>query len=207
MGSSPVTRSAAEQYAMNAMPVNVPAGPRYASAAVSAPVSAPVPDVQVPVSAPVPDVPQRRPEPQPVEVAQLPPELPRAPTPEPRMQTASTTYTPPAPPRRSWRLISPAMADTLPTTRSSGAAGGHWAIQVGAFGSATQAEAAVSAARKTARAELGAAHPTVTSVQHSRTVLYRARLTGMSRGEATQACERLSRGRGNCIVLSPDAQS
>ncbi len=199
IGSSPVTRSAAEQYAANAMPVNVPAGPRYASA--SAPVS-------VPVSAPVPDVPAPRPEPQPVEVAQLPPEPPRTPVPEQRIQTAATTYTPPAPPRRGgWRLISPAMADTLPTTRAPSGAGGHWAIQVGAFGSASQAEAAVNAARKVARAEASSAQPAVTPVQHAKAVLYRARLTGMSRSEATQACERLSRGRGTCIVLSPDAQS
>ena len=37
--------------------------------------------------------------------------------------------------------------------------------------------------------------------------LYRARVGGLSRESAVQACEKLARGRGNCIVLSPDAQS
>jgi hypothetical protein len=36
-------------------------------------------------------------------------------------------------------------------------------------------------------------------------MLYRARLTGLSRDAAAQACERLRRQ--GCIMVSPDAQS
>ncbi len=37
--------------------------------------------------------------------------------------------------------------------------------------------------------------------------MWRARMTGMSRETAVQACEKITRGRTNCIVLSPEAQS
>ena len=44
-------------------------------------------------------------------------------------------------------------------------------------------------------------------VQQGRGTLYRARLAVLSREAAMQACEKLARSRGACIVLSPDAQS
>ena len=53
---------------------------------------------------------------------------------------------------------------------------------------------------------LASARPTVAGVREPHGTLYRARLTGLSRDAASQACERL-RGRTNCIVLSPAAQS
>jgi hypothetical protein len=37
--------------------------------------------------------------------------------------------------------------------------------------------------------------------------LYRARVTGLSREAAVQACEKMGKGHSSgCIVLSPDAQ-
>jgi hypothetical protein len=83
---------------------------------------------------------------------------------------------------------------------------GQWAIQVGAFGNEGLAHIAVGQAREQAGAVLAAAHPLVAGVRESHGTLYRARLTGLSRDAASQACERL-RGRTNCIVLSPAAQS
>jgi hypothetical protein len=47
----------------------------------------------------------------------------------------------------------------------------------------------------------------VASVREPHGTLYRARLVGLSRDAASQACERLARGRTNCIVLSPEAQN
>jgi hypothetical protein len=98
------------------------------------------------------------------------------------------------------------MADTLPS-RKGGAPEGGWAIQVGAFADERQAKAAVGSARAEAQGALGHARSIVASVQKGHTTLYRARLTGRSRDAAMQACGRVSRGHGSCIVLSPEAQS
>ena len=48
--------------------------------------------------------------------------------------------------------------------------------------------------------------PYVASVHQGHGVLWRARMTGMSRETAVQACEKITHGRSNCIVLSPEAQ-
>ena len=82
---------------------------------------------------------------------------------------------------------------------------GNWAIQVGAFGKEGQARAAAEprAARRTTL--LAHAHPAVGTVHSSSSTLYRARLTGLSRDAAVQACEKLGR-HGACIVLSPESQ-
>jgi hypothetical protein len=62
-------------------------------------------------------------------------------------------------------------------------------------------------AQSQAKVELTVARPFVATVNQGRTVLWRARMTGMSRETAVQACEKITRGRSSCIVLSPDAQS
>jgi hypothetical protein len=122
------------------------------------------------------------------------------------VQLAAAAAPPPLAQRPGFRLIAPAMADTAPTQRG-GPRSGSWAIQVGAFGSESQARAASDSARRMASESLGQAHTTVGSVRQARGTLYRARLTGLSHEAATSACEKLSRGRNACIVLSPDAQS
>jgi hypothetical protein len=88
-----------------------------------------------------------------------------------------------------------------------GSLSGQWAIQVGAYSTEGLAHSAVGIARQRARTELAAARPAIAGVHQSRGVLYRARLTGLSREAAVQACERLAHGRTSCMVLSPDAQS
>ncbi len=88
-----------------------------------------------------------------------------------------------------------------------GPATGNWAIQVGAFASSNLAAAATVAAREEAHSDLAHAHGSVTQVRQGRATLYRARLQGLSRDGAAQACERLTRHRTNCMVVSPDAQS
>jgi hypothetical protein len=105
---------------------------------------------------------------------------------------------------RGFHLIPRAMADTMPA-RASGGGRGDWAIQVGAYGNAAQARSAAQAAKGRVPALLAGAQPTVGSVSQKGNTLYRARLTGLSRDAATQACERL--GAKGCIVVSPEAQS
>ena len=67
--------------------------------------------------------------------------------------------------------------------------------------------AAADTARGQARDLLASAKPAVGSVQSGKSTLYRARLTGLSRDTAVQACDRIAKGRGGCMVLSPNAQS
>jgi len=128
------------------------------------------------------------------------------------------------PPERSGRdfsLVSRAQAGTLPApmTRQNGlppgvmraglsstpspapAAAGGWAIQVGAFASENLARNAAGQARGSA----GNGRVAVVPVSQGRNTLYRARLTGMSRDAAQNACDRL-KSRGGCMVISPDAQ-
>jgi cell division septation protein DedD len=114
---------------------------------------------------------------------------------------------PPAQPRSRFALIPTAQAaEPVPFRRAAGEAG-QWAIQVGAYSNQNQAHAALGAAKGRAHAELAVAHPYVGMVHQARGTLWRARLTGLSRESAVQACEKLTRGRTSCIVLSPEAQS
>jgi cell division septation protein DedD len=186
-GVYPNTRSPAEAYAMNVLPINIPPGTRYGRS------------VQVASS--------RNSNRDtgwhgPVQVAQLP-EPPRQ---EPlRVQTAAYSAPPPPPPR-GFRLIPAAQAEPMPE-RHGGSATGQWAVQVGAFANEGQAHAATGSARSAAPQALALAHPMVASVHQSHGVLYRARLIGLSRESAVQACEKLSHSHTNCIVLSPESQS
>jgi hypothetical protein len=101
-------------------------------------------------------------------------------------------------------LISPAEADTMPLY--STAHTGGWAIQVGAYGNAGDARAAVESARRHERYVLASARTIVMPVHVSQRLLYRARLSGLSETAAVNACEAI-RGRSPCMVLSPDALS
>ncbi len=154
---------------------------------------------------PVRYTPPLAPAPRPVQVAALP-EPPRYTPPAPTVQTAAAYgYAPATMSHREpgFHLVSPAVAAPAPAYHG---ASGEWAIQVGAFGNEGLARIAVGSAREQAGNVLSSAHPAVAGVHEQHGTLYRARLTGLSRDTATQACERL-RGRTNCIVLSPDSQS
>jgi len=184
VGIEPNQPSPAAAYAMNQLPLDIPPGPRYPHRH-----AAPVALAENRYTAPAAD--------RSVQTASLA-ELP-APPPAP------------APTARhgGFRLIAPAMADTLPVQRvATGSAGGNgnWAIQVGAYGNEGQAREATDTARKQARDLLSRSHPAVGTVHTAHATLYRARLTGLSRDAAVQACEKLGHGHGACIVLSPDAQ-
>jgi hypothetical protein len=198
-GVWPNNRSNADQMAMNALPVNIPPGKRYGRPVMLASSK----------SSRGGRVPQRAP----VEVAQLP-EPPR------RgggngiwvgQQLALVTPPPPAPPAPQrgggFRLISAANAADSAPARRGPVASGQWAIQVGAFNNQGQANGALALARETARTELTVARPTIAPVRQPHGTLWRARMTGMSRETAVQACDKITHGRSNCIVLSPEAQS
>jgi hypothetical protein len=196
-GIYPNNRSAADEFAMNALPVNIPPGRRY-----SRPVM---------LAGAKPGAGGRVPKHSPVEVAQL-----AEPPHHGRMAGVMysqefTLVTPPEPPptlsHGGFRLIGLANAAEAAPIHHGPAARGQWAIQVGAYANQGQAQGALLAAHDHAHVELVVAHPFVASVHQGRTVLWRARMTGMSRETAIGACEKLTHARSNCIVLSPEAQS
>src|SRR5262249_54873468 len=177
VGVYPVNRSPAEDYAMNALPIDIPRGTRYGRA-VQLANNRGSGGGRVPMRGPV-------------EVAQLP-EPPRPMPPQPQQYAL---VAPPAPPAHSgFRFIQPAVAEPVPIRRG-GPSTGKWAIQVGAYSSQNLAHAALGTAREHARTELAVAHTSVSEVRQGRSPLYRARLTGLSRDAAIQACERLAHGR------------
>ena len=134
----------------------------------------------------------------------------------PQLQVARASARPEPQPRpRHFRLIEPAMAASAPVRRAGGRSdaddGGatDWAIQVGAFGTMGQANQAVGSARSRMHAMLPDAHAEIAGLRTGRSGarVYRARLTGLSRNDAMQACQKLSRGRSECMVVSPDSRS
>ena len=156
VGVYPTSRSPAEDYAMNALPIDIPPGPRYGRAARVA-------------SSRGGRVPARSP----VQVAQLPD--PSRSTAQPAQRQYALVTPPPAPSGRrgGFRLVSQAVAEPAPT-HHGGSLSGQWAIQVGAYSTEGLAHSAVGIARQRARAELAVAHPAIAGVHQSRGVLYRA---------------------------------
>ncbi len=200
-GVYPQTRSPAEAYAMNALPINIPPGQRYGRGQYAQPNYAQPSYAQRNVAGSAPLAP--------VASAQLltpPPTSPRDTPPRqapPDRQVALAE--PPPPPRSGFRLVPVANAEPMPERRG-GPTTGAWAIQIGAFAKPTQAHVALDTAKTHAHDALAVAHPMVAPLHERNATLYRARLTGLSREAAVSACEKL-RGHGACIVLSPEAQS
>jgi hypothetical protein len=192
-GIYPNNRSTADQLAMNQLPINIPAGRRYGRPVMLASNNRGG-GGRIPAKAPI-------------EVAQLPDPQRRGSGGGQQLALVAPPSPPPFPPHGGFRIISAAnAADAVPLHR--GAAGpGQWAIQVGAFNSQAIAHSALETARTHAGVELAVAHPYVSTVRQGRSTLWRARMTGMSRDTAVQACERINHTRGTCIVLSPEAQS
>ena len=207
----PSKPSPGEMYAMNAAPFSTAArawpgasmGVRYAAAEPIGAAPEP-PDRPAIVLNPLPTSPAAKSlaaRDRAVQVAALP----DAPLPAPKPEARFADVPAPAPPPRGFSLVSRAMA-TPAAPRREGTAVGAWAVQVGAFNNQALAAAAVASARGQARSELAAAKPAVSGVRQGSAMLYRARLGGLSRDAAAQACERLTRGRTSCLVVSPSAQ-
>jgi hypothetical protein len=114
--------------------------------------------------------------------------------------------TPPAAPARRvhMQLVHPAPPPTA-APRQDGTHG--WSVQVGAFGTQAQANQAAGMAQSHAPS-LSHARAEIAGIKQGRGArIYRARLTGLSHGDAMQACQRLAHGNSNCLVVSPDARS
>ena len=192
-GAWPEQRSPAEQYAVNRLPIDIPAGPRYQRHTTYALASRTRRGREGQVRLAATD---RRhtnhTQPAPVEVAEAP--EPRASHPSVRLASTSVMAH-----RGGLHLIGSAYAGENAGHALGGSA---WAIQVGAYGNAGQAQAAAGAARGSA----AGAHPVVASVRSGHATLYRARLSGLSHDGAVHACQKLSHGHGSCMVVAPSAQ-
>jgi hypothetical protein len=192
-GTAPISRSPAEELAYDALPINIPSGRRYGHPVMLA-------------SNRSAGGGKRTRKVRPIEVAPLP-EPPKYFLPKDRQ---AVLIDPPAPPpmhlRGGFRLIATANAADAAPVRHGPVAPGRWAIQVGAYANQIAAHVALVSARNHAHVELAISHPFVSSMKRGRTVLWRARLTGMSRDTAVQACQKITRAHAGCIVLSPEAQ-
>jgi hypothetical protein len=183
-GVYPQSRSPAEQLAVNQIPIDSPAGPRYRphpSYALAARERRRH-EASVRYAALERRVGKGSHAAPPVEVAEAP---------EPRrvrVAYAATTH------HGGLHFISPAMAsEAMPR------GGSRWGIQVGAYANPGQAQAAAGAAR----GMVGSAGTVVMAVRSGHATLYRARLSGMTHEKAVQACQRMARSHGGCLIVSP----
>lgn len=136
----------------------------------------------------------------PIEVA----EFPEPPRPRSQRAMAAAELVALGPQPHSFGLFSSAHAAPMHAVPVITSKSGAWAVQVGAFANERVARSATAAAREHASGVLGRAHAVVASVRQHGGTLYRARLGGLSHEAAAQACERLSRARTSCMVVSPE---
>jgi len=181
-GVYPNNRSPAEQLAVNYLPINIPAGPRYQRHISAYALAA------------------RRnhgAHAQPTQYAALTTRgagrAPKPPVVLPAAGGAIEVAEAPEPRSHGLHFIGTAHASENVPHDSSRA----WGVQVGAFSDANQAHSAAAHAQGAA----AYAHPAVVTVQAHGVMMYRARLMGMTRAGAEAACQKM--GHGPCVVVSP----
>ena len=220
-GYYPVHRSEADQLALNTLPASEVPGilpPGFTP-------DAPAPHVQQNPLAPEEEVASIAPPAAPVSAVYSPAPVAAAPIAAP----APIPEPPPPPaPHPSFSIIPAAMADTTapppryqpqaqphyqaqaqprPQPDYAPAASHGWGIQVGAYDTPSNARAALGLAELSAVQMLVNGRPIVMSVTSEGHVEYRARVVGLQRADAVDACSRLSSGPTGCMVLRPEAQS
>ena len=192
-GIYPQSRSPAEQLAVNQIPIDIPAGPRYV---VHHPImlasrlhhGRETRYAQRETRYAVRD--SRGHGTGAVELAEAP--MPRSVS----AHAVRVAYAAPLHHGRFQLIESAQAAESIPR----GVGGKHWAIQVGAYGRATQAHAAAGAFHSL----VSGAHTTVTAVRQGHATLYRARVSGLTHDGAVHACRKLAH-HGSCLLVSPSA--
>jgi hypothetical protein len=189
-GIYPQTRSAAEQLAVNQIPIDIPAGPRYVVhhkimlAARDRHVKAAAGHTLHETRYAVRD--RSGHAAGPVELAEAP-----------AAHVTRVAYV--APPHHAGGLhliASAEAAEAMPR----GMGGHKWSVQVGAYGSKGKAHAAAGQALAVA----GHAHASVAAVHQGHATVYRARVSGLTREAAVHACRKMAH-HGSCVVVSPSA--
>jgi hypothetical protein len=205
-GYYPRHRSEADQLALNTEPAGVSTGilpPGYDPDAPQQPGPMPEAPVQVAMLTPAP-APESEPESSIYDQSAL--SEPAAPPPAYRPPAAPVQ----AAPKPSFSIIPAAMADTPPPAQEvQPVEPGHvgWAVQVGAYNTRSNANAAIGIAELSAVQMLMHGQPMIVTVHTEYGTKYRARITGLPHDDATNACQRLATGPTGCVVLSPEAQS
>lgn len=92
-------------------------------------------------------------------------------------------------------LFQPQLINTTPIA----AQGGAWAIQIGAFASQDASARALQTARMTLSGAVEGGIDSIAPLMTPRGMIYRARLSGFGRDNATAACRIL---KGSCLVLA-----
>jgi D-alanyl-D-alanine carboxypeptidase len=87
--------------------------------------------------------------------------------------------------------------------RQAASADGRYAVQVGAYRAAAPAHVAAVRAGNAVPDLLGTSEVSVSRIRGDRGPLYRARLTGLSRGDAERACRALVVRGTDCLVIQP----
>ena len=87
--------------------------------------------------------------------------------------------------------------------RQAASADGRYAVQVGAYRAAAPAHIAAVRAGNAVPDLLGTSEVSVSRIRGDRGPLYRARLTGLSRGDAERACRALVVRGTDCLVIQP----
>ena len=96
----------------------------------------------------------------------------------------------------------PAFAEPEIVEASGSAPGGSWGVQVGAFPVREMAERTAAHALMTVPGPLGQGAPTIEPLTAgARTTLYRARVIGITRQQAEEACRRLEGHDFPCLVV------
>jgi hypothetical protein len=83
--------------------------------------------------------------------------------------------------------------------------GSGWAVQVGAYGNQAMAQRAAGTAK--AAVHVTVSRVDVQGVHEKHGKLWRARLEGLSRDGAEEACHRLEHLHRGCMVISPESAS
>ena len=78
---------------------------------------------------------------------------------------------------------------------------GGWMIQVGAFPEEKEAKQRLLTAKDKAKTQLGQADPFTERVAKGDKSLYRARFSGLDKGQAETACKHLKRNEIPCMLL------
>jgi len=120
------------------------------------------------------------------------------------------TMTPNSPPRPAQAFVSaPLDVRSAPAAyRSTPPTAGDYAIQVGAFGAREQARFATAMARQADFAALRSTHVVLQSTEGlgssgRSAIFWRARLAGLTRGDAAQACRDLQTHGMACMIVTP----
>src|ERR1700733_12629749 len=112
--------------------------------------------------------------------------------PEPRVAARAPMALAMATPARHSGGLHLHIIDSAMASERTNLSGRNWGVQVGAYGSHQQAEAAAGAASSAMHAS-----PAVASAKSGHATLYKARVGGLTHDAAVQACHRLAhKGRG-----------